>query len=86
VSMSRYRSYAPKAEGYDRVDIEVRDLVKETEYLLMVHCVISFHNEVGDEHKKRFIRDRWVYAGGRWYHVVKDPIFFPWASLINADA
>ena len=71
--------------GWDDVVIEVRNVVKETDHYLMVHCVIEFNSEMGEK-KRKFIRDRWVYAGGKWYHVVKDRIFFPWAGLKTVGA
>ena len=57
-------------------EVEVRDLVRESEYLYEVHCAIRFTRPDGGK-KQMFYRDLWVYAGDRWYHILRNPILFP---------
>jgi hypothetical protein len=48
----------------------------EGEYLCAVKCKLLI--ELPDGKKEEVgIRDRWVLVRDKWYHLIKNPFFFP---------
>ncbi|MGE0086275.1 MAG: hypothetical protein AB7S75_17845 [Desulfococcaceae bacterium] len=62
-------------------DIEVYNIQKAegAEHLYVVENKIRFVDTLGKE-REMDIPDLWVYAGEKWYHVIKDPVLFPMAQ------
>lgn len=79
VSEKLYHFYVKGAVENELIEIELRDLVQETEYFYVIHPLIRFKNAKGEK-KESSLRDRWVNVGGQWYHVLRDPLIFPAAS------
>lgn len=76
ISENLYTRYVGNASKNKLVSAEVLGLDHEGEYLWAIKCkmLIELPNgtieEVG-------VRDRWVFAGKRWYHVIQNRFFFP---------
>ena len=79
VNPNRYRMYMQSGMRNELSEIEVRDLVQETEFFCVIHCLVRLRLANG-EMNEIFLRDRWVNAGGRWYHVIQDSLIFPGVS------
>jgi hypothetical protein len=77
--LPRYRLYVQNAQKNTLLGMDVRELNKETEWFVSIKCVARIKTQ-GGETKETFLLDRWVNAGGKWYHVIKDPLLFPAAS------
>lgn len=75
VEEARYRIYVSGPARNELINIEVRDLAQKTEYCVEITMVA--HIKIDSKKKKEMIlHDRWVNAGGQWYHLLRDPIFF----------
>ena len=75
VEAARYRIYVSGPARNELINIEVRDLVQITAYCVEITMVA--HIKIQNEKKKEMVlHDRWVNAGGQWYHILRDPIFF----------
>ena len=73
---NRYRMYIENTRKNTLIRIQVEDVKKEGEYLYMVRCVVFFKRSDGTE-KNAHLQDRWVFAGGKYFHVIDDNLFFP---------
>ena len=73
---NRYRMYIENTRRNTLIRIQVEDVKKEGEYLYMVRCVVFFKRFDGTE-KRIHLHDRWVLAGGKYFHVIDDNLFFP---------
>ena len=78
VPMALYKSYvAPEGTKVKGVNLSHVECEEDN------HCYVALKLLVmkdGKEGKEVPLRDEWVKAGGRWYHVIKDPImkkYFP---------
>jgi hypothetical protein len=59
-----------------RPDLEVMEVYNrkyENEHLVVLYCRMKFGNpsDVVD------VLDYWLTLGGKWYHVMRDSIYFP---------
>jgi hypothetical protein len=77
--LPRYRLYVQHAQKNTLLGMDVKELTKQTERFVSIKCVARIKTQAG-ETKESFLVDRWVYAGGKWYHVIKDPLLFPKVS------
>ncbi len=59
--------------------LEIRDIQKINQYLYEIGFSISIKSPTGETNES-FFKDRWIYAGDCWYHVMHDRIIFPAAS------
>ena len=72
----KYRDFIKAHAGNQLLGIEIWSVLPETDQLLKIRCEIAY--EKGGEIKKFFEVDKWVRVqGGRWYHIIQDPILFP---------
>jgi hypothetical protein len=74
--IARYRLYVQHAQKNMLLGIDVKGATKETERFVIIKCVARIKTQAG-ETNETFLLDRWVHAGARWYHVIKDPFMFP---------
>ena len=75
VEAARYHMYVKGPARNELINIELRDLAQKTEYCVEITMVA--HIKIDSKKKKEMVlHDRWVNAGGEWYHVLRDPIFF----------
>lgn len=59
--------------------IEINSIQKINENYYEINIIQHVINAKG-ESLELVITDRWVYAGGKWYHIIIDPLIFPKAS------
>lgn len=73
VSLGKYRSYVQNARRSVLVRMEIAGIEKISDYLIKIEC-----NAVLVRDGKQIevsMADRWVNVDGKWYHVIKDPLF-----------
>lgn len=61
------------------VKLDVQSIQQMNEYFYEINMEQVITNQK-KENIVLYITDRWVYAGNRWYHVIRDPNLFPAAS------
>jgi hypothetical protein len=74
-SIGRYRVYVPKLRK-DVQSVEVRGLNRKTSHLVTIECLVRMRTAEG-ELRDVYLEDAWVSVREKWYHVIRDPIFFP---------
>ncbi len=75
VEPNKYELYLHKARRKEPVKIELRRLEKVTEHLVAIGFYLELRGK-GEPDRRIFMKDRWVMAGDRWFHVMRDPFFF----------
>lgn len=76
VSEGHYTRFTRNAAINDLRAVRILGIDDEGEYLRVIKCKLIL--ELPDGQKSEAgIRDRWVFVGDRWYHLIKDPFFFP---------
>lgn len=78
IGLTRYSSLLKEFLNQKLMDIVVRDIVKETDYSLVVDCMQKVRLSNG-EIKELYCRDNWVKVKDSWYHFYRDPMLFPMA-------
>ncbi|WP_157493244.1 hypothetical protein [Desulfonatronovibrio magnus] len=76
-SPSTYRNYLARSQA-SLIEISINEIKKITEYKYQVICIIKIARE-GRQHEISF-SDRWVQVNGDWYHIIRDPIVFPFSA------
>jgi len=76
VSEDFYRRYVQNAVQNKLISINLLGLDKEGEQLCALNCKMLIELPNGNKEEVS-IKDRWVFAGERWYHVIRDQFFFP---------
>lgn len=61
------------------LEIEIRSVTSETEFLLVLNCVLRFRDSTGKLQEVN-VNDRWVQVEGRWYHLIQDQFVFRQAT------
>lgn len=73
VNYPRYEMYTENYRNdVAEVRLEKRGYISERLLVLDLSLIVR-----GTQEEKISIPDRWVFVGGKWYHVIHDPIFFP---------
>ncbi len=73
VNYPRYEMYAENYRNdVSEISLEKRRYVSEHLLMIDLSLIIQGKNE-----EKISIPDRWVFVGGKWYHLIQDSIFFP---------
>ena len=75
----RYKNYVIGSVKNELTEVEVLDVVRETEHFLKVNCFVRW-KAPDDKIGEMFLHDRWVKVRGRWYHIFYNPILFPGMS------
>ncbi len=75
----RYRQYLINTTKLELKEIRLMEMSRSGKTLFLIDCEMEIRKLDGKINKTRF-RDRWILVDGRWYHVVKDHIFFNEAS------
>jgi hypothetical protein len=73
VRLGKYNNYVKHTPNNKLVNVEIRKINKETDFLISISCVIRMQAVDGKQINASII-DRWVFSGNDWYHVIKDPI------------
>lgn len=73
-NFDRYRGFVESVQD-QLAEIEIRDRIYVTDRLVRIQCVIRLQGK--NALKTVPILDQWVYTGGNWYHVWRDPLLFP---------
>jgi hypothetical protein len=73
ISLGKYNNYVKHASKNKLVSVEIREIARETEFLVSVTCAIQTQAPGGMPITTSIV-DRWVFVGKEWYHVIKDPI------------
>ena len=79
VPAARYHAFIQSGRSNKFLSVEVQGLERLSEYFVVIDCVLRFTMKSG-ERKETFIKDRWVYAGEKWHHVIRNPVIFPAAG------
>jgi len=76
ISLKTYQLYLHALSGNaELVDIEILNMQCEKPFLCSVDCKMKY--DVKSRTNVRESRDIWVKVGDGWYHVVRNPLFFP---------
>lgn len=79
ISMARYQAYLENFPGGELSKIKLYEPNELTEYYFEFPITVHYTHTRGD--KKTFdMKDRWVKVDGVWYHLLRDPLFFPSVS------
>lgn len=73
ISLGKYNNYVKHAAANKLMNMEIREITKETEFLVSVSCAMQTQAAGGKPITTPII-DRWVLVGKNWFHVIKDPI------------
>lgn len=76
-SPSTYSNYLARSQA-SLLNIEISDIRQITEYKYHVICLISI-SRGGSKHDISF-SDRWVKVNDDWYHLIRDPLIFPFSA------
>jgi len=74
VSLLQYRTYVQHAAKNRLLKMEIQKIRKISDYLVEVDCLATLL-QVGNEQSQVSLVDRWVLVNGKWYHIIKDPLF-----------
>jgi hypothetical protein len=78
VPMALYKNYvAPERTKITGVNLSHVQREEDNHYYVAMNLSVM---KEGKEEKKVSLRDEWVKAADRWYHVIKDPVmrkYFP---------
>ena len=76
ISLKTYQLYLHALSGNaELVEVEILDMQCEKPFLCSVDCKMKY--DVKSRINVRESRDIWVKVGDGWYHVVRNPLFFP---------
>jgi hypothetical protein len=73
ISLSQYRAYVQHAAKNSLLKMEIQKIRNVSDYLVTVDCLATI--QIGNEQNQVSLVDRWVLVDGKWYHVIKDPLF-----------
>ncbi len=77
VPFGRYRNYLLMQGGNTKIqEVVLVHFAKKSPYCYDIGTYLEVVDPAGKRRKITVI-DRWVQAGGEWYHVVRNPMFFP---------
>jgi len=76
VDTGRYNTYIKGAWRSEMIEIQIRNVVPESDSMFAVDFELWVKAPSG-ETRNVFMRDWWVNTHDKWYHVIKDMIFFP---------
>ena len=73
ISLSQYRAYVQHAAKNRLLKMEIQKIRNVSDYLVTVDCLATI--QIDNEQNQVSLVDRWVLVDGKWYHVIKDPLF-----------
>lgn len=76
ISMKRYQMYLNNFPKGNLTKIVCYNPVKLTEYYYEIPIQVNYMHQKS-EAKSFGMKDRWVQVQGQWYHLQRDPMFFP---------
>ena len=76
VSEGLYTRYTKNARVNKLVSVQILGIDYEGEHLCAVKCKLLLELPDG-KRDETGVRDRWVLVGDKWYHVIKNRLFFP---------
>ena len=79
IPAARYHAFVLGARANKLLTVEIQSLERLSEYCVVIDCVLRFTMKNG-ELKETFMKDRWVYSGEKWHHVIRNRIVFPTAG------
>ena len=79
IPAARYHGFIQRSKANRFLSVEIQGLERLSEYCVAINCVLRFTMKNG-EMKETFTKDRWVYSGGKWHHVIRNRIIFPTAA------
>jgi hypothetical protein len=74
VSQQKYRNYVHNAVNTPFIKMKVQGIRMVSDYLMVVDCMAVIKGK-NDSITEISLVDRWVYTDGKWYHVIRDPLF-----------
>ncbi len=74
----KYRNYLARSEAQMPLEIEVRNIRQVTDYKYLIDAELGIRRS-GQEQKVT-INDRWIKLDQQWFHVVYDPVIFPFSA------
>lgn len=75
-TMERYELFVRGFQEFDLDRIEVFSIDYQTDYKVSISMSIQYNDKSGKQ-VTTSRRDMWVQVDGNWYHVIRNPIFFP---------
>ena len=76
VTKEYYKNIFSGAKQNKLIEVVVQKITPKTEHFFEFACLLRFKTMNGKILEK-FTLDRWISVRGEWYHVIKDPLFFP---------
>lgn len=77
VPFGRYRNYLAMQSGNTKIqEIVLVHVAEKSAYCYDIGTYVKVVDPAGKRRKVTVI-DRWVQAGGAWYHVIRNPMLFP---------
>ena len=74
VSLPKYQNYVHNTSKSKLIKMKIQEIIKVSEYLVKID--LSLQLQAGSSKPTEVsIADRWVYLEGKWYHVIRDPLF-----------
>jgi hypothetical protein len=79
VPAARYHAFVQGGKSNTLLAVEIQGLEHLSAYCVTIACVLRFKMKNG-ELKETFTKDRWVFSGEKWRHVLRNPVIFPAAG------
>ncbi len=76
VTENKYLKLFKGAANTQLLTMRIQGLERKSEHLYVIRCTKKF-KDAGGKVRQSHHADEWVFAGERWYHVLRDPAFFP---------
>ncbi len=76
-SKKKYENYLATSRA-DLQRIDVKEIKQGSEYFYQVDSILIFKRS--GKAQELEVSDRWVYVDDQWYHVIWDPLIFPFTS------
>ena len=74
VSMPKYETYVRNTSRNKLIKLEIQDIQSVSEYLIKIDYVMLLQTGSAKPIEVS-MADRWVFTDGKWYHVIRDPLF-----------
>jgi hypothetical protein len=74
VPLGKYRNYVQNALKSKLLKMEIQIVEQVSDYMVRIDCTAWIQS--GDRKPTEvMMADRWVFVEGKWYHVIRDPLF-----------
>lgn len=76
IPIEKYELYVRRTKNNTLEKIVINDVAKETSDLTHIDCNFFLKTKSGKDISSS-IRDKWINVDGKWFHAMRDPVFFP---------